>query len=82
MIEIIYSEDTNEKEEKCTDIRLPRNVRQIGKGNENKKNSDIPPTLIRLAKIIISRDSISWQRCGSRAKLHQLLVSLQLWTSI
>ena len=37
MIEIIYSEDTNEKEEKCTDIRLPRNVRQIGKGNENKK---------------------------------------------
>lgn len=37
MIEIIYSEEANEKEEKCTDIRLPRNVRQIGKGNENKK---------------------------------------------
>lgn len=37
MIEIIYSEEANEKEEKSTDVRLPRNVRQIGKGNENKK---------------------------------------------
>lgn len=37
MIEIIYSDETGNQETSSSTIRLPRNVRQIGNGGENKK---------------------------------------------
>lgn len=37
MIEIIYSDETKSQEQANTPVKLPKNVRQIGAGGENKK---------------------------------------------